>query len=321
MSTSVLYDVPGPRARRRTLIGSLVALVLLGLLLLVVVRRLADKGQFEADLYRPFLEEPDLYRRLGEGLRNTLKAAGYGLVLASLTGILLAFGRLAHLRLVRLPAVLVIEFFRATPLLLLIFAFFLAPPILFDVDVPALWALVLGLTLYNGAVIAEIVRAGILSLPSGQTEAALAIGLTLYNGAVIAEIVRAGVQALPKGQTEAALAVGLSRGQTLRIVLLPQAVRIMLPALISQLVVLLKDTSLGFIVGFEELLRVGGQLRQFLDNPIQMYVAVALIYIVINITLGRVASWLEGRQRQRFGAVVGTPPGGVGMEQGGAPAA
>ncbi|HWH27521.1 MAG TPA: amino acid ABC transporter permease [Mycobacteriales bacterium] len=289
MSTSVLYDVPGPRARRRTLIGSLVALVLLGLLLLVVVRRLADKGQFEADLYRPFLEEPDLYRRLGEGLRNTLKAAGYGLVLASLTGILLAFGRLAHLRLVRLPAVLVIEFFRATPLLLLIFAFFLAPPILFDVDVPALWALVLGLTLYNGAVIAEIVRAGILSLPSGQTEAALAIGLT--------------------------------RGQTMRTILLPQAVRIMLPALISQLVVLLKDTSLGFIVGFEELLRVGGQLRQFLDNPIQMYVAVALIYIVINITLGRVASWLEGRQRQRFGAVVGTPPGGVGMEQGGAPAA
>jgi len=289
VSTSVLYDVPGPRARRRTLIGSLVALVLLGLLLLVVVRRLADKGQFEADLYRPFLEEPDLYRRLGEGLRNTLKAAGYGLVLASLTGILLAFGRLAHLRLVRLPAVLVIEFFRATPLLLLIFAFFLAPPILFDVDVPALWALVLGLTLYNGAVIAEIVRAGILSLPSGQTEAALAIGLT--------------------------------RGQTMRTILLPQAVRIMLPALISQLVVLLKDTSLGFIVGFEELLRVGGQLRQFLDNPIQMYVAVALIYIVINITLGRVASWLEGRQRQRFGAVVGTPPGGVGMEQGGAPAA
>ena len=274
MSQAVLYDVQGPRAKRRVLVGSAVGLALLVLLVVVVVRRLADSGQFEEDLYRPFVDEPLVWERLGTGLRNTLKAAAYGLVLAMLVGVLLAFGRLSHLRLVRVPAVVVVEFFRATPLLLLILFFFLAFPLAFDVRLEPLWALVLGLTLYNGAVSAEILRAGILSLP--------------------------------RGQTEAALAVGLSRGQTLRLVLLPQAVRIMLPSLISQLVVLIKDTSLGFIIGFEELLRVGGQVSQALNNPIQLYVLVALIYITINVVLGRLASWVEGRQRRRFGSSVGS---------------
>ncbi|MCY7364467.1 MAG: amino acid ABC transporter permease [Frankiaceae bacterium] len=272
----MLYDVQGPRARRRTLVGSIVGSVLLALLALVVAKRLADQGQFDGDLYRAFVEEPQLWTRLGEGLRNTLTAAAYGLVLATVTGIVLAFGRLSTVGVVRIPAVAVIEFFRATPLLLLIFAFFLATPIVLGIRIQPLWALVLGLTLYNGAVIAEIIRAGILSLPRGQTEAALAVGLT--------------------------------RGQTLGSVLLPQAVRVMLPSLISQLVVLLKDTSLGFIIGFEELLRVGGQLRQFLNNPIQMYVVIALIYIAINLLLGRLATYVEGRQRARLGQAVTVQP-------------
>jgi glutamate transport system permease protein len=283
--STVLYDVQGPRARRRVLLGSLVALALLLGLLALVAMRLDDNGQFRERLYTPFFEEPQLWERLGDGLRNTLKAAGYALVLASLLGVVLAFGRLSHRSWVRLPAIAVVEFFRATPLLLLILFFFLAFPLAFDIRLEPLWALVLGLTLYNGAVIAEIIRAGVLSLP--------------------------------KGQTEAAMAVGLGRGQTLRIVLLPQAVRIMLPALISQLVVLLKDTSLGFVISFEELLRTGNQLVQVLDNPIQLYAVVAAIYIVINLALSRLATWIEGRQRRRFGAAVGTPPGGVGMEQGG----
>jgi len=276
VSGSVLYDVQGPRARRRTLVGSIVGSVLLALLALVVAKRLADQGQFDGDLYRAFVEEPQLWTRLGEGLRNTLTAAAYGLVLATVTGIVLAFGRLSTVAVVRIPAVAVIEFFRATPLLLLIFAFFLATPIVLGIRIQPLWALVLGLTLYNGAVIAEIIRAGILSLPRGQTEAALAVGLT--------------------------------RGQTLGSVLLPQAVRVMLPSLISQLVVLLKDTSLGFIICFEELLRVGGQLRQFLHNPIQMYVVIALIYIAINLLLGRLATYVEGRQRARLGQAVTVQP-------------
>ena len=285
MSQAVLYDVQGPKARRRVLISSVVG----GLVLLVVLglaaRRLAANGQFEYEKYEPFLTEPLLYERLLEGLQNTLTAAAYALVLALLLGVVLAFARLSHRLWISLPAVAVIEFFRGVPLLLLIFALFLGTPLVFGIDLPALWALVIGLTLYNGAVIAEIVRAGIL--------------------------------AIPKGQSEAAMAIGLGRGQVLRLVLLPQAVRIMLPSLVSQLVVLLKDTSLGFVIGFSELLRTGQQLVQVLNNPLQMYLAVALVYIVINACLTALAGWLERRQRRVVGAAAAQPLVNVEMGQGG----
>ena len=265
----MLYDVQGPRARRRVLVAGLVGLAVLALLLALVVHRLATNGQLEGALYKPFVNEPQLYARLGDGLRNTLTAAAYALVLASVLGVLLAFGRLSGRAWIRLPATVVVEVFRGLPLLLVILGIFLAFPLAFSIELSALQALVLGLTLYNGAVIAEIVRAGVL--------------------------------AIPRGQTEAAMAVGLGRGQVLRQVLLPQAIRIMLPALISQLVVLLKDTSLGFIIAFSELLRTGGELVQVLNNPIQMYVAVALVYIAINGALSLLASYVEGRQRRTIG--------------------
>ena len=270
MSQAVLYDVQGPRARRRVLISSIIGGLVLLALLGLAARRLAANDQFEYEKYEPFLTEPLLYERLLEGLQNTLTAAAYSLVLALVLGVVLAFGRLSHRLWISLPAVAVIEFFRGVPLLLLIFALFLGAPLAVGVDLPALWALVIGLTLYNGAVIAEIVRAGIL--------------------------------AIPKGQSEAAMAVGLGRGQVLRLVLLPQAVRIMLPSLVSQLVVLLKDTSLGFVIGFSELLRTGQQLVQVLNNPLQMYLAVGLVYIVINACLTALAGWLERRQRRTVGS-------------------
>ncbi|HEV2888274.1 MAG TPA: amino acid ABC transporter permease [Jatrophihabitans sp.] len=269
MTAPVLYDVQGPRGRRRVLIASFVGGLLLLLVLGLAARRLAANGQFEREKYEAFFTEPQLYERLWEGLQNTLHAAVYAMVLAAVLGVLLAFGRLSRQGWIRLPAIAVIEFFRGVPLLLLIFALFLAWPRVVHTNLPALWALVLALTLYNGAVIAEIVRAGVLSIP--------------------------------KGQTEAAYAIGLSRAQTLRMILLPQAVRVMLPALISQLVVLLKDTSLGFVIGYAELLRTGGQLVQVLRNPLQLYLAVALVYIVINSLLSALAGYVEGRQRHTSG--------------------
>ncbi|MDP9466222.1 MAG: amino acid ABC transporter permease [Actinomycetota bacterium] len=276
MSQAVLYDVQGPRARRRVLISSVVGGLVLLALLALAARRLSANGQFEYDKYEPFLTEPLLYERLLEGLQNTLTAAAYALVLALAVGVVLAFGRLSQRAWISLPAVAVIEFFRGVPLLLLIFALFLGAPLAVGVELPALWALVIGLTLYNGAVIAEIVRAGIL--------------------------------AIPKGQSEAAAAIGLGRGQVLRLVLLPQAVRIMLPSLVSQLVVLLKDTSLGFVIGFAELLRTGQQLVQVLNNPLQMYLAVGLVYVLINLCLTALAGWLERRQRRTVGSSAAMAP-------------
>ncbi len=275
MSETVLYDVQGPQARRRVLIGSVIGAVLLAALLLVVVQRLAANGQFEAELYEPFWDQPALYDRLLEGLRGTLTAAGYALVLASVLGVLLAFGRLSKSAVLRVPSVAVIELFRALPLLLVILGLFLAWPVVVGNRLEPLYALI--------------------------------IGLTMYNGAVIAEIVRAGIQSLPRGQSEAAMSIGLDRAQTLRLVLLPQAVRIMLPALISQLVVLLKDTSLGFVIGYTELLRSGQQVVQVLDNPLQLFAFVALIYILINLSLSYLATVVERRQRRSMGKTAAVP--------------
>jgi glutamate transport system permease protein len=282
-SDAVLYDVQGPQARRRVLVLSLVGVVLVGALVAVAVQRLAANGQFDAELYEPFWEQPALYERLWEGLKGTLTAAAYALVLASVLGVLLAFGRLSRSPVLRVPCVAVIELFRALPLLLVILGFFLAWPIVVGRSLEPLYALVIGLTLYNGAVIAEIVRAGIL--------------------------------ALPRGQSEAAMSIGLDRGQTLRLVLLPQAVRIMLPALISQLVVLLKDTSLGFVIGYLELLRSAQRVVQVLDNPLQLYGFVAIVYILINLSLSRVAVVVERRQRRRLGKAGAAPLTNVEMGQ------
>lgn len=269
MSSPVLYDAAGPRARRRIWLGGVVGtLVLLGVLGLAAVQ-LVDHEQFTAEKWTPFVDEPALWGLLWRGLLATLQAAAYGLVLASALGLVLAVGRLSETSWVRLPSAGVVELFRSVPLLLLIFFFYLAFPLAFGIDLPPLWSLVLGLTLYNGAVICEIVRAGVLSLP--------------------------------KGQTEAAYAVGLRRGQVLRIVLLPQGIRIMLPALVSQLVVLLKDTSLGFIVSYPELLRSAKGAVQILHNPIQLYALVAVIYIVVNSCLSWLAGYVDRRQRQKYG--------------------
>ncbi len=184
-------------------------------------------------------------------------------------GMMLALGRLALHAPVRWVAGLWVEFFRGVPLLLMILFSALALP-KYGIDVSLFWYLVLGLVLYNSAVLGEIFRAGILSLDRGQTEAATALGLTYW--------------------------------QSMRIVILPQALRRMVPAIVSQLVTLLKDTSLGFIIGYEELLRRANIVGAFSKNLLQALVVVALIYIAVNFTLSRIARRLEVRQRTRLGA-------------------
>lgn len=270
MSESVLYDIQGPRAHRRIRIASAVGAVFLLALLALVAARLAANGQFAPDKWAPFVETPALYTFLWTGLLNTLRAAAYGLVLALTVGLLLAVGRLSSHRAIRVPSVTIVEFFRGVPLLLLMLFFFLGFPIAFGIELAPLWSVVFALTLYNGAVICEIVRAGVLSLPQGQSDAAAAIGLR--------------------------------RGQALRVILLPQALRRMLPALISQLVVLLKDSALGFVVGYGELLTNGQAAARQLGNPIQIYALIAVVYILVNSVLSGAANYVDRRQRRKYGA-------------------
>jgi glutamate transport system permease protein len=159
-----------------------------------------------------------------------------------------------------------IEFFRGLPVVIAIFFAARVLPEL-GVDLPLLWYLVIGLTAYNSVIIAEIVRAGIASLPRGQAEAAAAVGLT--------------------------------QGQALRSILLPQAIRVMLPALISQLVVIFKDTSLGLVIQYVEAVRFVGIAIQELHNPLQLYLTVGAIFILINYGVSRLAVWTERRLTHR----------------------
>jgi glutamate transport system permease protein len=274
MSATALYDAIGPRGRRRITVGSIIGGLLLAGIVAVALLRLAQNNQLEAERWEVLTNE-DVQRRLFvDGLLNgTLKAAGVAILLALAFGGLLAMGRISQFAVVRGLTTAWVEFFRGLPLLLLIYFLFLAGPQL-GVTVPVFWALVLGLTLYNSAVIAEIFRAGILSLP--------------------------------KGQTEAAYAIGLRRVQTLRMILLPQGVRLMLPALVSQLVTLLKDTALGFIVAYPEMLRIGREIVEFLGGPysLPIYVELVAIYIAVNTTLSWFARWLDRRTARRYGKAV-----------------
>jgi glutamate transport system permease protein len=272
MTTPVLFDIPGPKARARIRIGTGIgSLVVLGLLVLVLVRLAANEQldpQRWAVLFDPRTGVPQTLLR---ALVTTLQAAAVAMVLATVAGLLLAVGRLSEHRAVRWLASTWIEFFRAIPLLVVIFALFFVLP-KYGIDLSTFQALVLGLTLYNSAVLAEIFRAGILSID--------------------------------KGQSEAAYTLGMRKTQVMTLVLLPQATRRMLPVLIAQLVVLLKDTSLGFIIGFFELLRGARSLVEFLSSrfgdtyTFQIYVAAAVIYIVINVVLSQIARAVEKRTRR-----------------------
>jgi len=267
--TSVLYDMPGPRARRRNRAISVGASLLILALVAYVLWRFEATGQFEALRWKQ-LTLPAVQRELRDGLLATLKAGGLAAALALPFGVIAAAGRLSDHRLLRWPATAVVELFRAIPLLILIF-FFYYVPLDYGISIPTLWALVFGLTLYNGAVLAEIFRAGIVSVA--------------------------------KGQSEAAYAVGMRKGQVTTLILLPQAVRAMLPTIVSQLVVLLKDTALGFIITYPELLYVGKQIggRAVYGFPyIPTYLVVAAVYISMNTVLSLAANRLERRTRRSF---------------------
>ncbi len=274
--TAVLYDTLGPRGRLRVRVASVAAGLLLAALLVLAVVRLEQRGQFEPDLWQPFGEWVT-WRSLLEGLRATLLAAAVAMALAAPVGLAMALGRLSLNRPTRWLAGGYVELFRALPLLLFIYFAALGLP-RYGIELSAFWYLVLPLVVYNSAVLGEIFRAGIRSLDRGQGEAALAVGMTYW--------------------------------QSMRLVVVPQAVRRMVPALVSQLVTLLKDTSLGFVIPYAELLRTGQINGQYYGNLLQMTTVVALIYVAVNVTLGRVAVRLERRQARRYGA--GPPRGATG---------
>lgn len=269
MSATVLFDAPGPRARARyrvlTVLGSVVIIVLAAM----VVVRFSDKGQLTAAMWKPFLQPSTWVDYLLPGLANTLTAAAISIALAAVFGLVFGLGRLSRNTAIRWVASIIVEFFRAVPvLLMMVFAFF------------------------------TYVQTGVV--PNDLAPLAGAVtGLTLYNGSVLAELVRSGVHGLPAGQREAGLTIGLTEAQTLRSILLPQALTAMLPALIGQLVVVVKDTALGYQILFTELLTQSKTLGSARGNTIPSYIVAAVLFIVINYTLTWVAKKVQERVARR----------------------
>ena len=278
---TVLYDAPGPRAKALYRILSVVVVVLLVLIGWIVYRALDANGQLTAAKWEPFVESSSWTTYLLPGIRGTIIAAVASIVLALVLGTVLGIARLSDHRWVRWIAGTIVELFRAVPvLILMIFAY---------------------------QVFAEyrVFKSGYLAL------AAVITGLTLYNGSVIAEIVRAGIRSLPRGQSEAAYAIGMRKNQLMRLILLPQAVTVMLPAIVSQMVIALKDSALGYLIGYVEVVRSGQQLGAFFQNYLPSLLVVAAIMIVLNSALTQFAVWLEKRLRsgkRKKGAVPAEEP-------------
>ena len=265
--TTVLYDHPGPRARRLNLILTVLFGLLLALGIWWVIAILHGKGQLDWEKWRPFVQGRTWTTYLLPGLFKTLEAAAISVAIALPLGAVLGIARLSEHAWLRWPAGVFVEFFRSVPVLILM-----------------LFAFTLWFTVFSAA----------------SPLAGVVIGLVLYNGAVLAEVVRAGILSLPKGQTEAAQAIGLTRTQTMLSILLPQAITVMLPAVISQLVVVVKDTALGgILVGFVELRRAASTSATYYKNLLPTYVVIALIYILLNLALAWSASVVERRLRTR----------------------
>jgi len=287
MASSVLFDAPGPRAQVRNRIISGVTLAVIAALAWTVIARLAEKGQLTAAKWRPFTTG-DLWKTyVLPGILGTLTAAALSIVLALILGFLLGVGRLSPNKAVRWPCAVFVEIFRAIPvLIMMIFAYFL-------------------FALYGVFPSRQLALAGVVT------------GLTLYNGAVIAEIVRSGVASLPRGQSEAAEALGMSWGQTMRSILLPQAIASMLPVLISQLVVVLKDTAIGYQITFLEMVRQGTVIGSTYSNFVPALIVIAVLMIAVNFALSAAATRVE-RRLGRSKRVPETPEAQA-IEQGGAP--
>ncbi|MFD4670362.1 amino acid ABC transporter permease [Lentzea sp. NPDC058450] len=264
----VLFDVPGPKARVRHKIMAVVGIAAIIAAVVYVVMRFVVTDQFTTRRL-DWINYKVIQLSLVEAIGNTLAAFAVGAVLALVFGAIFAAARLSDHAWIRTPAAVIVEIFRAIPLVIMMFFFYYGLPVA-GVKLSAFTAVV--------------------------------ISLMLYNGSVLAEIFRAGINSLPKGQSEAAYALGMRKTQVMTLVLLPQALRAMLPTIISQLVVLLKDTALGFLITFEELLRwgtrIGGDAVNFGRPMISVMIVVALIYIGLCLLLTWLATYLEKRNRR-----------------------
>ena len=285
MTTTVLYDVPGPITKRRSLIASIIATILIlaclaWLVYILASPRISANGAETPGMFDPsrtdILADPVIWQAVWRGLLGTLEMAAVAAVLAMIVGIAFSFARTARSAWIRTPTAVVLEFFRGMPVLLMMLF------VLLVFSAGSFWAGVTALAVYNGAVIGEALRAGIQSLPRGQRESGLAIGLTTLQTRVQIEF--------------------------------PQAFRQMLPIIIAQLVVLLKDTSLAYVVGYSELMRTVTNMQNFFGSRylFTLFAIVVVVYLTVNLLLSWLARTVAKHGGQRAPNVAELKDAGMG---------
>ncbi|MBD3943720.1 amino acid ABC transporter permease [Microbacterium sp. NEAU-LLC] len=267
MSGSVLYDVPGPRAVVRNRILGVVTVLVVAALFGWVIWRFAATGQFSAEKWEIF-GYTQIWVLIGQGVLNTLSAFAVAAVGAIILGFVLSLGRMSEHAWLRVPVGWIVEVLRAIPVLVFMMLLYYGLPIA-GIKMSPYWAVV--------------------------------ISLIAYNGSVLAEVIRAGVESLPRGQSEAGYAIGLRKTGVMQLILLPQAIRAMLPVIIAQLVVTLKDTALGFIITYHELLyviKLLGSNAVYHSPLIPAAIVGGSIYVAMCLALSYVAYLVEKRTRR-----------------------
>lgn len=261
----ILYEPPGPRIRRLTATATAFSLVLLAALAALIVRQFYVTGQL-SPRYWNFFARATTWRFLGQGLAGTMKAALAAGVLAFSLGFLMMVGRISPKKPLRLLSAALIEFSRGVPTLLFIYFFFLVAP-RFGLKLPAFWK--------------------------------IALPVSVSAAGVTAETLRSGVNAVPKGQREAALSLGMRDGQVFSLVVFPQALRYVVPALIAELVIVLKDTTFAYVVNYADLMQNAKVLISNYDALLPVYLVVSVIYILINFLLNQASVALARRGKER----------------------
>lgn len=258
----VLYEQPGPKTQRRIVAVTVLAAILVVLGLAFVVRQFYVTGQLDSK-YWEFFGRVGTWEFLGTGFVGTLQSAAVAGVLALAGGIVLMWGRLSIFFPVRALARVITEFFRGVPSLLFVYFFFIVMPML-GVKMPSFW---------------------MITLPAAISAAG-----------ACAEVFRAGVNAVPAGQVEAAKSLGMRKTKIMLLIQLPQAIRFVVPTLISQLVIVVKDTTLAYVVSYPDLLQNGRVLIANYDALVSVYFVVAIVYIVLNYLINKASVAIANRR-------------------------
>lgn len=259
-----LYEAPGPRARRRIVIATVLSLAAIAVLAALILRRFYVTGQLDRRYWSLFTRA-STWRFLGEGLWGTLKAAAAAGAVAYLFGLALMLLRLSGTRALRWIGAALTELSRGIPTLLFIYFFFLVAPKV-GLKLPTFWK--------------------------------IALPVAISASGTVAEVLRSGVNAVPKGQTEAAVSLGMRHSAVFFKIVFPQGFRFVLPALISELVIVLKDTTFAYVVSYADLMQNARVLISNYDALLSVYLVVALIYILINYLLNRLSVFAANRRKR-----------------------